>query len=911
MNAIRSPWPLAVFALALALSPPVAGGERLANAALAKYGARVEVEWGEGAGRNARTPPEHTFDHNAHSRCVLWGKLPYTFAIELLQRLPVARMAFAHSDYAKERAPKDVVIELDDGTRIEHTLELKRPQRRRPAWQEVPVGKEARVIRVTVTSVHEGEVNWGGLAEIAVLTPVDLDELLAVPHYDPDAPAFVNPPALKPAGATETHLPEVVPPGEFPCTLFSEAEVAELREAVRTQPRAKEPYEKLLAAADAMVEGELDFPDPKGPPAQLKDRRDAPARAHQRLSQGCGTLAMAYALTGQRRYAERAKAILVGYAQRYELYPEHKGVNRSDTGKVMAQRLSEAMWLIPLIRGYELIHDGGLLTDDERQGIEQKLIRPCVRFIYRKSVAQRVADRQRQNPNWRTEAPPPRKRRGPIGNWLNFYAAAAITAGAVLGDGDLVDLTVHDVKGYIRDGISQDGMWGEGAIGYQLFALQALTVVLETAARQGHDLWGYRGCRIKMPFDSVLRYAYPDGTAPGINDSGRVRLGNWATMIYDYAWLRYRDPGYAYLVNASPRQLFVSEGVYYPTRIYRKLPEPEAVTYPSTVFHSTGYAILRDPGRYFLLDYGRHGGVHGHFDKLNLLAFAGGDELGGEPVMHRYEDPLHGQWTRHTVAHNTLAADGRSQLACTGKLLVFEDAGPIKVMRGEAAGAYPGVLLDRTVVVCPDAIVDLYHARSQHEHTWDRTLRFHGTLDGHPGLEDASEPLGRRDGYQHLKVGKRWPVDEKAGERLAWTGPAGKLHVALAGVPGQEVLLCRGPDDDHVALARQQAPRASFACVYWLDAWSEPPRSVAFADAGEPLVAALTVEGEEATLWVVVAHRPGRWKALGWASDARVLVARESGGRTRVLMAGGTAAEKGGQAIRLDAAGSACREWAP
>jgi hypothetical protein len=435
--------------------------------------------------------------------------------------------------------------------------------------------------------------------------------------------------------------------------VLTRREIEELTTTRAGTERGKAALAALVGSANGAVNSSLDFPDPKGPLGQINDRGDEIAKRHDRLSIAAGTLGVAYALTGDARYASRAAEILRGYAERYDAYPEHKGVNKNDTGKVMGQRLSEAMWLIPLIESYDYIYHSPALTTADKQRIETQLIRSAVTFIRRRgSAAAEAAERDSSNPGWRTTAP----KKGSAANWLLFYNAATMMAGAVMNDQDLKDLAAADFRHLLFNGIGSDGMWEEGAIGYQFFAMSALTGGLETAARQGIDLWSFDNNRMKRLYDSPLRYAYPDGSAPGINDSGRTRFGDWSTMTYDYAYLRYGDPSYAFLVNASPRQLQTSQAVYFPTRIYNPVPEPKAISFPSTVFESLGYSILRAPRTYALMDYGPHGGTHGHFDKLNLILFATnangkGDELGGEPRFYRYEDPLHGEWTRQTVAH--------------------------------------------------------------------------------------------------------------------------------------------------------------------------------------------------------------------------------------------------------------------
>lgn len=873
---------------------------KLSNAALRQFGARVSVIPGTGVRKDPQTEPEGTFDGNVHSRQVMSGT-PYTFTIELPFRLLVERLAFTDSDYESEVAPKDLEVVLDDGTKLQHTLELQRPVKRKPVWQELPIGKEVKTIKITVLSNHivSEKVNWGGLGEIAVLTAANLEERFRITGHDSKAATFVHLSPMTSSVPSRVHLPTSAKPGEHPCLLMTRTELIELRATLRQTERGKAALAVLTNVADGALSGAVNFPDPKGPLGQIKSRGDDVARQHSTLSEQAGTLGIAYALTGDQKYARRAAEIVLGYAARYAAYPEHKGVNKSDTGKVMGQRLSEAMWLIPLIESYDYICESGLLNAAERKSIEGELIRPAIAFIWRKEPSAEVAERDRRNPGWRTASPAPGTGKA-VGNWLNYYNTATMMAGAVMGDTNLLDLAAANFRVLLAQGIGADGMWGEGAIGYQLFALTAMVPGFEVAARQGIDLWSFDHCRVKMLFDSPLRYAYPDGTAPGINDSGRARFDNWSTMIYDLAWLRYQDLNHASLVNSSPRQLQMSQGVYFPTRVYENLPEPPASRYPSTVFGNLGYAILRNTNVYALLDYGPHGGVHGHYDKLNLVLFATGDggkadELGGEPVFHRYEDPLHGEWTRQTVAHNTMAVDESCQLDCTGRLLVFEDTPQVKVMRGEAVAA-SGALLDRTVIVTEDAVLDLYRGRSSFRRTWDRTFRYQGHLTPFAQKPDDAKPLGQRDGYQHLHVQQRLPAGEPW--KASWQTTIGQLNLTLAGSPGQQVILAAGPDKEEMVLARQEGDQASFASVLSMEAWRNPVQTARWVSTGDANTAAFEMEQKDGTATrVVIAHGPtpvtNAWQALGWRSDARVLCVRQKGPELTLLLAGGTFAQAG------------------
>ncbi len=605
--------------------------------------------------------------------------------------------------------------------------------------------------------------------------------------------------------------------------------------------------------ANGYLNKPVKHPDPKVP-AQTKSRGDAPARAHDALSKQAGVCGYAYRITGEKKYAQRVRDILVGYARLYpDDYKEHKGVNAADTSKVMAQRLSEAMWLIPMIQAYDLAADSDAFSDADRALIKRDLFRHAMTFIHRKTpAAKTVAKKTAANPNWRTDPAPKRKRRGALGNWTAFYNMAYIHGGIVLGDQDWIDVGADGLKYMIENGIGEDGMWGEGAIGYQQFARHAIVGGLEALARKGIDLWSYKDNAFKNLFDSEFAYAYPDGTSPGINDSGRAPVGSgWTAMAFDYAYLRYGDPNYAHTINKTQRQLHQSPACYFPTQVYRTLPEVPVKGQRSLVFDKLGYAILRgtDGGgeTFLLMDYGPHGGVHGHYDKLNLILFADGDELAGEPQAFRYEDDRHANWTKQTVAHWTLSVDEHAQNPTTGRLICFADQGDVKVIRAQADGAYAGVALDRTVVQMPGYILDVYRAWGPAEHTFDYPLCFRGTLDQMADVDAATlKPMaGTTPGYKHILAAGPTPVQG------AWTGtwsrdaakpnpdakttderrggPATEVKAVVLPAPGMQAFVANVPGKRQQALLRQRGRDATFVCLV------DPYRAADAAKSVQPL----------------------------------------------------------------------------
>ena len=60
--------------------------------------------------------------------------------------------------------------------------------------------------------------------------------------------------------------------------------------------------------------------------------------------------------------------------------------------------------------------------------------------------------------------------------------------------------------------------------------------------------------------------------------------------------------------------------------------------------------------------------------------------------------PLHQEWYRATIAHNTVAVDGQNQKAADGKLEEWKSSAGATTLAASADNVYPGVTLRRTLL---------------------------------------------------------------------------------------------------------------------------------------------------------------------------------------------------------------------
>ena len=248
---------------------------------------------------------------------------------------------------------------------------------------------------------------------------------------------------------------------------------------------------------------------------------------HDRYARAVRDTGILFQVTGDARYARRAREILLAYAARYLDYPLHTttGEAKIGGGRVGPQTLDEAVWLIPMAQGADLVWD--TLSEADRRTLADKLFLPAARDVI---LPHRLGIHN-------------------IQCWKN--SAVGLT-GFLLGDDDLVKAAIDDPdRGYraqMAKGVQGDGVWHEGAWSYHFYTLSALWPLTEAARNAGIDLYGEP---LKKMFEAPIQLAMPNLMLPAFNDSGETAVRN---PLYELAYARYRDPLYlAALAGAGRR----------------------------------------------------------------------------------------------------------------------------------------------------------------------------------------------------------------------------------------------------------------------------------------------------------------------------------------------------------------------
>ena len=714
-----------------------------------------------------------------------------------------------------------------------------------------------------------------------------------------------SPTALPSPTETSTPLPTLeVPPWQqrsAPRTLIDADDIARIKQWIATYSWARDARDQIIKNADAwptqyLKDFNLTSPDlppgggqwtmwyvcPNGLPLRYEPTHSPPhycpstnqyfasppqwpnrpalydqviyARRHDAFASYARFLGLAYALTGDVKYANRAATILRAYAAAYPKYPHHdKDGNIDPSGaKAHAQTLDEATWLVDIAWSYDLISSA--LAPTDRAAIADNVLRPAIAEI--------------------------EGNRAGLSNWQAWHNAAIATVGFALNDASLVELAYNDpAEGFFKQltgGAVADGFWWEGSWGYHFCALNAMLYLAEMGTRAGIDTYGQPDLRAM--WTAPLQMALPDLSLPRFgDDSGRSLASEW---MYEVGYRRYLDPLLALPISKDARtwQSLLWGAVSLPTA------SPLPAT--STLLPEAGYAILRSGDtnalRYLAFKFGPSGGGHGHMDELGYVAYGAGKLLGLDPGVHSYAADAYNGWDKTTVAHNTIVVDELTQGTATGNLRRYFGFSALSLVSGDAGAVYPNrAALARTLALTPDYWLDLTRATTLdgQSHRFDWIYHNSGTLTT-PLRLSSYTALPNTNGYNYLTNARSTAV---SGDWEALWDLGGSAHVDLRmlGVFDTTVVVGNGIDQTNqaipFAMARRQTKDTTFTALF--EPYGTSSRITRFYSSGAGLHVVAPGAFEDA---ILLADDSARGQRLfdEFSTDAAVAYVRQDSNHT-------------------------------
>ncbi|MEM9501087.1 MAG: alginate lyase family protein [Pseudomonadota bacterium] len=500
-----------------------------------------------------------------------------------------------------------------------------------------------------------------------------------------------------------------------------------------------------------------------------------------------------FQITGEAKYRDFVRDILLEYAQLYPTLGDHPERHDQYSGRIFWQVLNDAMWLVHAVQGYAHIRD--TLSEEDQQRIDNDVFRRAAHFLSVESVE--TFDRIHNHATWAT-------------------AGVGMT-GYLLGDDDMVERALmgsdkSGEAGFIRQTellFSPDGYYTEGPY-YQRFALLPFLVFANAIEQNEPErrIFEHRDGILLKALRTTVQLSYRGYFFP-FNDAIRDKSLRTAELYEGIAiaYAETSDPALLSVVDFQGRTVLTLGGEL----VARDLAAGKAKPFPfRSLLLSDGpngdqgaVAVLRqgqtnaegEPATVLIAKNSSQGMGHGHFDKLAWQLYDRGNEVVRDYGAARFLNieakrggrylPENTTWAKSSVAHNTLVVDETSHFYGDGKhadkfwptQTYFSDAEGIQVSSGMIDSAYSGVSMRRTLLIPSipgleePLVIDLVHASGDAAHQYDLPLHYSGHImeyDFEAQRNIAERPvLGAANGYQHIWVDAEAAIENGRGA-LTW-----------------------------------------------------------------------------------------------------------------------------------------------
>ncbi len=608
-----------------------------------------------------------------------------------------------------------------------------------------------------------------------------------------------------------------------PSLVITRSDAQAMHSALGTLPLLDSSYARARALLEDAFTKPMDVPRPVDAGGYTHERH----KLNYTQMQAAGVL---YAMTGESRYAQFIRDMLLLYADLYPTLGLHPKANSEESGgRLFWQTLNETVWLVHVAQAYDCVYEA--LTPAERQRIENSVLRPMAGYFTGPHAAE--YDRIHNH-----------------GTWM---VTSVGMLGFALRDADLVDKALLGTKkdrkgGFLRQLdllFSPDGYYTEGPY-YTRYALMPFYLFAQAIDhnRPAMRIFAYRDSILAKALTIGVQQLTPAGRFIPYNDALKEMAITAKEMVTSLDVTYARGGHNPQLLDIAERQgvvMLSGAGLEVARDVAARKQQPfrfasvELRDGPEGTSGAVGLlrAFPRDEQSLLVLKYAAQGMGHGHFDRLGFSLYEQKREVIQDYGSARFinVEPKFGgryleenkTWAKQTIAHNTVTVDGRSQFGGStekgerspGVRHIFAaDDAAVQVMSGRESAAYPGVQMQRTMALVQSpmfsrpVVIDVFRCVSDASHVYDLPFYYMGQLVYTNVRYEAATamrtPLGARDGYQHLWREASGRTDETV--QFSWLLHRRYYTVTSAADSGTEVFFVRiGAHDPNFNLRNEPA----------------------------------------------------------------------------------------------------------